>query len=120
MKKIIYFSLLTLITSQVLADNIPTRYVKDIEKISNQYNDEMRSFLKSLDPTLSEFQPHQKDQYCAIITKYADDFYKTTQKNKDSLPFSYSNMTKQDVVNKVLSSKEMELVKQYNIECDFK
>ena len=52
------------------------------------------------------------------MATYVDDFYQLTNKNRDSLPFSYANMTKQDVINKVKQSKEMQILKDYNIQCD--
>ncbi|NHB57097.1 hypothetical protein G8E00_10130 [Acinetobacter shaoyimingii] len=104
--------------SQVFADKVPVRYVKDIQKISEQYSLDMKKFLKSLDPSITQFKPEQKQEFCGILQRYADSFYQATDRNRSELPFSYSNLTKQDIINKVLMSKEMEILSGYGIQCN--
>lgn len=120
MKKTILSVMLMLITSHVFANQVPIRYVKDIQKISDQYSLEMKSFLKSLDPSITQFKPEQKQQFCTILQRYADSFYVTTDRNRAELPLSYSKLTKQDIINKVLMSKEMEILSGYGIQCELK
>ena len=40
-----------------------------------------------------------------------------TDENRDFLDRQYRNMTKQDVIQQVLSSREMQLLKKYNVQC---
>ncbi len=77
MKKIFVTMLLVLSSSQIMA-GVSERYVRDVEKISNQYNADMKFFLRSLDPQLNQFTPQQQLQFCGMIQKYVDDMYKTT------------------------------------------
>ena len=95
------------------------RYARQVEKISTQYNVQMKSFLRSLNPQITQFDAQQKAQYCLIVKTYVDDMYKATDENRSSLPPSYMSLTKQDVINKVNSSPEMQILKKYNIQCDF-
>ena len=46
--------------------------------------------------------------------------YKTTDENRANLPPSYMSITKQDIISKVNTSPEMQIVKKYNIQCDLK
>jgi len=46
--------------------------------------------------------------------------YKTTDENRQYLPPSAQSMTKQNVIDKVMLSPEMQLLKKYNIQCDLK
>ena len=96
------------------------RYVRDVEKISTQYTSQMKSFLRSLDPQTTAFNAQQQVQYCAIVKQYVDDMYKTTDENRANLPPSYMSITKQDIISKVNTSPEMQIVKKYNIQCDLK
>ncbi|WP_227554786.1 MULTISPECIES: hypothetical protein [Acinetobacter] len=100
-----------------VADSVE-RYARQVEKISTQYNMQMKNFLRSLNPQITQFDAQQKTQYCAIVKTYVDDMYKVTDENRSSLPPSYMSITKQDVINKVNSSPEMQILKKYNIQCD--
>ena len=104
----------------VMAQEVPEKYLKEIDKISNQYNHDMKYFLRTLDAHTTSFDPAQKAQFCGIVIRYTDDFYQVTDKYRASLPLSYAQMTKQDVVQKVMQSKEMMLLSRYQIQCDFK
>jgi len=100
--------------------NVSERYVRDVERISTQYSADMKFFLRSLDPKITEFNIQQQAQFCAIVQKYVDDMYLTADKNRQSLPLSTQSMTKQNVIDKVMVSPEMQLLKQYNIQCNLK
>ena len=99
---------------------VPESYVREVERISAQYSADMKFFLRSLDPKLSQFNPQQESQFCGIVKKYVDDMYKTTDENRQYLPPSAQSMTKQNVIDKVMLSPEMQLLKKYNIQCDLK
>ncbi|OTG66012.1 hypothetical protein [Acinetobacter silvestris] len=120
MKKFIMALVVMLGSAQAFSANVPERYVRDIEKISAQYNTDMKIFLKSLSPQLKQFNPQQQTQFCGIVKQYVDDMYKTTDQNREYLPLSYTSLTKLDVINKVMASPEMQILKQYNIQCDLK
>lgn len=118
MKKLAFSIVMLCFTAQVFAQDVPEKFARDLDKISTQYSADMRQFLRSLPASTHQFNPQQKNQYCSIVATYVDDFYQLTTKNRDSLPFSYANMTKQDVIDKVKQSKEMQILKDYNIQCD--
>ena len=117
MKKIFVIALLVLSSSQIMA-GVSERYVRDVEKISNQYNADMKFFLRSLDPQLNQFSPQQQSQFCGMIQKYVDDMYKTTDANRSDLPPSLMSVTKQNIIDKVMVSPEMQILKKYNIQCN--
>ena len=62
------------------------QYVTLVEKISEQYKQDVRIFFNSLDAQQTSFR----------------------------------QMTKQDVIHQVIASKEMLILKKYNIQCDLK
>lgn len=118
MKKVILASLLLCTGSAAIAESAE-QYAKEIDKISMQYNKDMKSFIRGLDSQTKQLNPQQNIEFCKIVVAYVDDFYKVTDKNRQSLPVSYANMSKQDVVQKVMQSREMMILSKYNIQCDF-
>lgn len=120
MKKILLGLGLLFSINSVFANAIPEQYVREVERISTQYSADMKFFLRSLDPKISQFNEQQQSQFCAIVKKYVDDMYVTTDKNREYLPLSEQSITKQTVVDKVMLSPEMKLLKKYNIQCDLK
>ena len=117
MKKIIV--LLGLFLSCTTAFSaVPEQYVRDVERISEQYNADMKFFLRSLDPKITHFNTQQQSQFCAIVKKYVDDMYLTTDQNRKYLPAQIQSVSKQQVIDKVMSSPEMQILKKYNIQCN--
>lgn len=102
------------------AESIPDQYVRDIEQISTRYNADMKFFLRSLDPKISQFNQAQQAQFCGILKQYVDDMYKTTDQHRKYLPLSSQTVTKQNIIDKVMVSPEMQILKKYNIQCEFK
>ncbi|NAR52159.1 hypothetical protein [Acinetobacter haemolyticus] len=96
------------------------QYVRTVEKITATYAQDMRNFLRSLDPQLSQFTPAQQAKYCDIVNQYVQDSYAAIEKNRSQLPREYASMTKQNVIEQVTESKEMQMLKKYNIQCEFK
>ena len=43
--------------------------------------------------------------------------YLTTDQNRQSLPPSAQSMSKQNIIDKVMTSPEMQLLQRYNIQC---
>jgi hypothetical protein len=119
MKKILIALSLFVFADSVFAA-VPEHYVREVERISTQYNADMKFFLRSLDPKLTQFNAQQQAQFCSIVQKYVDDMYRTTDESREHLPPSAQSMTKQNVIDKVLLSPEMQLLKKYNIHCDLK
>ncbi|MBJ8554459.1 hypothetical protein [Acinetobacter bereziniae] len=119
MKKILIF-LSVLLFTHSLSAAVPEQYVREVERISAQYNADMKFFLRSLDPKLTQFNEQQKAQFCSIVQQYVNDIYKTTDESRQYLPLSVQSMTKQNVIDKVMSSPEMQLLHKYNIQCDLK
>ena len=60
-KKIILAFSLIWIGSQAIAQSVPERYVRDMDKISNTYSTDMRQFLRSLPNSTVQFNPQQKN-----------------------------------------------------------
>ena len=100
------------------AESIPDQYVRDIEQISTRYNADMKFFLRSLDPKISQFNQAQQAQFCGILKQYVDDMYKTTDQHRKYLPLSSQTVTKQNIIDKVMVSPEMQIMKKYNIQCN--
>ena len=105
---------------QAFTANLPDRYIRDIEKISTQYNSEMKSFLKSLNPQLTQFNVQQQAQFCGIVKQYVDAMYNITDQNRQYLPLSSQSTTKQDIIDQVMLSPEMQILKKYDIQCALK
>ena len=118
MKKIIFTLILAMSAQLAIATGVPDQYVRAVEKISNQYSADMKFFLRSLDPKITQFSPQQQQQFCGIVKKYVDDMYQVSDQNCQYLPLSVQSMTKQNVIDKVMLSPEMQLLKKYNIQCD--
>ncbi|MBJ9984527.1 hypothetical protein IAE19_03620 [Acinetobacter sp. S40] len=116
MKKITLLLSLVILGQSVLAAP-PERYIRSVEKISNSYNTDMRNFLRSLNPQQTQFTPAQQTQFCGIVNQYVQDLYQVNDQYRQDLPLSYAKMTKQDFINQVLASKEMQILKKYNIQC---
>ena len=106
------------ISTVSFAESIPDQYVRDIEKISTRYNADMKFFLRSLDPKISQFNQAQQAQFCGILKQYVDDMYKTTDQHRKYLPLSSQTVTKQNIIDKVMVSPEMQILKKYNIQCN--
>ncbi len=93
-------SSLMMISTVSFAENIPDQYVRDIERISTRYNADMKFFLRSLDPKISQFNQAQQAQFCTILKQYVDDMYKTTDQHRKYLPLSSQSVTKQTIIDK--------------------
>ncbi len=120
MRKIIIAGMLLLSSMSAFTANLPDRYIGDIEKISTQYNSDMKSFLKSLNPQLTQFNVQQQAQFCGIVKQYVDAMYTLTDQNRQYLPLSSQSTTKQNIIDQVMLSPEMQILKKYDIQCDLK
>ena len=96
------------------------QYVAAVDQISEQYKQESRNFFSSLNAQQTSFTPQQQTQYCAIVGSYIDRLYQAADQNREALDRQFRQMTKQDVIHQVMSSKEMLILKKYNIQCDLK
>lgn len=96
------------------------QYVSSVEKISAAYTQDMRGFLRGLDPQISQFSPEQQTKFCGIVNQYVQDLSQAIETNRSHLTGQYATMTKQDVINQVTESKEMQMLKKYNIQCNLK
>ena len=111
-------SSLMVVSTASFAESVPSQYVRDIEQISTRYNADMKFFLRSLDPKISQFNQAQQAQFCGILKQYVDDMYKTTDQHRKYLPLSSQTVTKQNIIDKVMVSPEMQILKKYNIQCN--
>lgn len=118
-KNILALLVLSSLFVSLLHAAIPERYVRSVEKISENYNSQMRIFLRTLNPRQTQFSLQQQQEYCAIVNRYVQDLYQVTNQYRADLPLSYANMTKESLVQKVMMSKEMQILKKYNIQCNF-
>ena len=119
MKKFVFIILMTGGMGNSFAASIE-QYVNSVEKIRSVYAQDIRGFLRSLNPQISQFTPEQQAQYCGINQRYIQDMSDAIEKNRSSLPPQYANMTKQDVIKQVTESNEMQMLVKYNVQCDFK
>jgi hypothetical protein len=77
------------------------QYVSSVEKITATYAQDIRGFLRSLDPKLSQFSPEQKVKYCDINNQYIQNLSDAIEKNRTHLPAPYATMTKQHSLTNV-------------------
>ena len=119
MKKFVFIILMTGCMGNSFAASIE-QYVNAVHKIRESYAQDLRGFLRSLDPQLTQFSPEQQAKYCGINQRYIQDMSDAIEKNRSSLPPQYANMTKQDVIKQVTESNEMQMLVKYNVQCDFK
>ncbi|MFP6842123.1 MAG: hypothetical protein VB979_08000 [Acinetobacter sp.] len=96
------------------------QYVASVEKISSTYKQDTRTFFNRLDAHQTRFTPDQQFQFCGIVNRYIEQLYQAADQNRTSLDQKYRQMTKQDVIHQVMSSKEMLILKKYDIQCDVK
>lgn len=96
------------------------QYVASVEKISQLYKQETRSFFNRLDTQQTRFSTQQQLEFCGIVRNYVDQLYRAADQNRASLDLKFRQITKQDVIQQVMSSKEMLILKKYNIQCDLK
>ena len=96
------------------------QYANSVDKIRGAYAQDIRSFLRSLNPQTSQFTPEQQAKYCQINQRYIQDMSDAIEQNRSSLPAQYASMTKQDLIKQVVESKEMQMLAKYNVQCDFK
>lgn len=93
------------------------QYVLAVDKINEGYKESTRNFLNTLDPMQRGFTAAQQADFCKILGKYADDLYAAADTNRAYLDKQFANITKKDVIAQVLSSKEMQMLKRYDVQC---
>lgn len=120
MKKILFSLILLGCAGSNVAVASVEQYVAAVDQISEQYKQESRNFFSSLNAQQTSFTPQQQTQYCAIVGSYIDRLYQAADQNREALDRQFRQMTRQDVINKVMSSKEMLILRKYNIQCDLK
>ncbi|RLL39565.1 hypothetical protein D9K79_14970 [Acinetobacter cumulans] len=117
MKKIVALACVVLGSFSVVQAASVEQYVMAVEKINENYKKDTRNFFVTLDPMQRGFSVAQQEKFCGIVAQYAQDLYATADKNRSALDPKYANLTKQDVNQQVLSAKEMQMLKQYNVQC---
>lgn len=104
-----------------LATNIAAasaeQYVIAVNDINEKYKTDVRQFFSQLDPQQQGFKADQQVKYCGIVQAYVNDLYRAADENRAFLDREYRNMNKQDVIQQVIASKEMQLLKKYNVQC---
>ncbi|WP_180003002.1 MULTISPECIES: hypothetical protein [unclassified Acinetobacter] len=104
-----------------LATNIAAasaeQYVIAVNDINEKYKTDVRQFFSQLDPQQQGFKADQQVKYCSIVQTYVNDLYRAADENRAFLDREYRNMNKQDVIQQVIASKEMQLLKKYNVQC---
>src|SRR5574344_450312 len=111
MKKYIYLCLTLGMTLQNVYAASAEQYVLAVEEINAQYKQDTRQFLRGLNP---------QQQFCGIVSRYVDRLYQAADENRAYLDRRYQNINKQDVIQQVSTSKEMQLLKKYQVNCDLK
>src|SRR5690606_15145248 len=92
--------------------------VEAIERINADHKRESRQFLSGLNPQQQGFSPEQNAKFCEIVGRYVDRLYQAADQNRPYLDRQFQNMSKQDVIVEVKSSKEMQLLKRYQVDCN--
>ena len=95
------------------------RYVQMVNTANSQFQKSSRSFFNALDPQQRAFNGHQQQQYCQIVQHYVDDLYQAVEQNLDIFR-SQKAYTKADVIDEVLSKREMQTLGQYGVKCQLK
>ena len=116
MKKIVALACVVLGGFSVVQAASVEQYVIAVEKINENYKKDTRDFFVTLDPMQRGFTAAQQEKFCGIVAQYAQDLYVAADKNRSALG-KYSTLTKQDVNQQVLNAKEMQMLKQYNVQC---
>lgn len=93
-------------------------YAQSVEKISADYHQQSREFLRSLDPQQQNLTTAQQTEFCGIVGRYVDRLHQATEKNREALDFKLQKMTRQDIVDQVKASKMMQLLQSKNINCN--
>ncbi|WP_180152675.1 MULTISPECIES: hypothetical protein [unclassified Acinetobacter] len=93
------------------------QYVIAVNDINEKYKTDVRQFFSQLDPQQQGFKADQQVKYCGIVQTYVNDLYRAADENRAFLDREYRNMNKQDVIQQVIASKEMQLLKKYNVQC---
>ena len=119
MKKLILILLCSSAAIHAFAQQSPEKTAQELENVSQKYNLDMRHFLRSLPLSTTQFNEQQKQTYCGIVNNYVNNFYSVVDRNRASMPLSYASMTKRDIISKVEQSTEMQLLKKYNIRCNY-
>lgn len=96
------------------------QYVAAVDQISGQYRQDVRKFFSSLNAQQTGFTPQQQAQYCGMLGNYIDRLYQAADQNREALDGQFKQLDKQDVIDQVMSSKEMLMLQKYNIQCDLK
>lgn len=93
-------------------------YAQSFETISENYQKDLRQFLKGLDPQLVKFTPEQEQKFCGLVTEYVDDVYDAAVLNKDALEKAGKKVSKWQVIFDIMERKEMQiLAERYDVEC---
>ena len=119
MKKMIVAFFMAGLGLQAVQAASAEQYVLAVSKINDRYQQDTRNFFNTLDPMQRGFNAEQQKTFCGILAKHADDLYQAADANRAYLDKKYVNLTKKDVVAQVLSSKEMQILKNSNVQCDF-
>lgn len=117
MKKILLAVLIAGLGLQTVQAASAEQYVLAVGKINAEYKQNMRNFFNTLDPMQRGFSTAQQTVFCKILGKYADDLYQAADENRAYLDRQYVNISKKDVILQVMSSKEMQMLKPYNVQC---
>lgn len=96
------------------------QYVLAVQQINESYKKDTRDFFNTLNPMQQGFSSVQQAKFCGIVSQYADNLYQAANENRAYLDRQYAGITKQDVIKQVMSSKEMQMLKKYNVQCDLR
>lgn len=117
MKKPLYCFVLCCLFSSSSWSASAEEYVVAVEKINQNYKNELRAFYGKLSPQAQGFTASQQQQYCSMMNRYVDQLYLAADQNRMYLDRQYRSLTKQDVISEVMSSKEVKMLKRYNVSC---
>lgn len=118
MKKIAFVLCLFGCVGQSTMAGSVENYVQSFEKISENYQQNLRKFFKTLDRQQTQFSPEQEKIFCGLTIQYVKDVYQAADKNRDALEKVGKKVSEWQVLVDVMSRKEMEiLAERYDVEC---
>ena len=93
------------------------QYIASVEKSNQNYQKQLRQFLKGLDAQQTTFSHSQQSKFCGMMQNHVDELYRAVEQNRDIFPMTKQH-TKQDVITEVTGKMEWKSLQKYGVQCD--
>ena len=107
-----------MLNTTVLAGSVE-QYVKMVGDANSQFQRNSRGFFNVLNPQQQAFTEPQQQQYCRIVQDYVNALYHAVENNSGIFK-SQKMYSKADVIDEVLSKREMQTLQQHGVKCELK